>query len=920
MQPHLEQSHREASNSTAPPTSRIGRFVIRELLGEGASGLVFLAEDPLLERPVALKIPRFADDDAMRSARFLREAKSTARLRHPAIVAVYEGGRAGGELYIASEYVAGRTLAQILEEGRSPRHTGVNDADAFPDFVSESVELKTNGARRNAGCTPFSIRQAVEWVIVLADALAYAHDEGVIHRDVKSGNIMIDATRRPRLMDFGVARLLHEESGLTADGNLVGTPAYMSPEQALGESQRAGPQSDLYSLGVVFYELLTGQLPFEGPAHEVIPRVLHDAPLPPRRINRGIPRDLEVICLTCLAKAPTERYPTCRELADDLQRWLRGDAISARPEAFWEPAWRWSRRHRLPAALVVAVVVLLAGIAAISSALAVSLSRDRTVKETLLAELTIQQEEETRQRDAAGVALREAKDRLRVAGEQAVIAGGHAREAEENSRLAEDALGKLEQEQARLEDLTGEHKAELARMGEIKRTAVDTGNKAQEALERSAAMLSDFRKKLKGSDPFTHYWSSLQFVIKAICDRNYDVARELLWDCDEKQRGWEWNYLHTRLVDAPVPGWTAADATIEYAAPPNNARGTIEAKYYDGRKHKYVSFSPDGKLLGCIDSGRQIKLLDAATGALIRTLTDKSRSARAAAAKGIPVEPFFAMEFSPGSRHVAALSRNRIVVWECSSGDVTSTAGASKAKRSLNEAGGPAWDGMGNCDNLAIAYGPNAQLLVAVWDREQSISRLVKDRVPGAKPYLQWDRYAISVWDGETGERLPVNKAGESLLKGLQHLNFKLSAADGLLYFGVPRTQTQFSWSRQGGAPKAGQPAPESVTCLDLKTGGFDMPEKWTWPFDVTEAHDRTGTRSIYPEGIWNVEEERSILPMNVLTEGLGPDLKEDPRWFAWSPDDERIALVIGTTVRVIYAPPPPQQMPTLPVSPASPD
>jgi WD40 repeat protein len=302
---------------------KLGRFELRAALGQGGFGMVYRAYDPVLDREVALKVPKFGADQPKRIERFLREAKAAAGLRHPNIVAVYESGKAGDDWFIASEFVVGLPL---------------------------SVRLKQK---------PPSLRQAVRWVRDLARALAYAHGEGIVHRDIKPANIMIGKKGRPQLMDFGLAKRLDEidwplppnsdnqgqSPDLTREGSVLGTPAYMAPEQARGDTRAVGPKSDQYSLGVVIYEMLTGKKPFDGPAAVVLARVIRDEPKPPRRIQPKLSRDLEAICLKSMAKEPKKRYADCTELADDLDNWLRGEPVSAYRTGPVGSLWRWCRRR-----------------------------------------------------------------------------------------------------------------------------------------------------------------------------------------------------------------------------------------------------------------------------------------------------------------------------------------------------------------------------------------------------------------------------------------------------------------------------------------------------------------------------------------------------------------------------------------------
>ena len=297
------------SAATAPAKRRIGRFEIAERVGSGAFGAVFRAADVMLGRTVAIKIPHLADlTNSQEVERFMREARSVAQLHHPGIVPVHEVGYAEGVPYLVSEFVEGITLADRLTAG------------------------------------PFAPRDAAELVAAVADALEYAHGKGVIHRDVKPSNIMFTPEGRPRLMDFGMAKREGGELTMTTEGQVLGTPAYMSPEQARGEARRVDGRSDVYSAGVVLYQLLCGELPFRGNGRMVLHQVIHEEPPPPRRIHDRVPRDLERICLKAMSKEPGHRYARAGELAEDLRRYLEGLPVYARPIGLLSQGWLWCRR------------------------------------------------------------------------------------------------------------------------------------------------------------------------------------------------------------------------------------------------------------------------------------------------------------------------------------------------------------------------------------------------------------------------------------------------------------------------------------------------------------------------------------------------------------------------------------------------
>lgn len=306
----------------------LGRFELKSELGVGAFGYVFKAFDSELSRYVALKVQRagtFASDEDVE--RFLREAQSIAQLNHPGIVAVYDSIRSEEDTcYLVTEFVDGKSLELRLRE------------------------------------QDFSFAETADLIALIGDALQYAHEHGIVHRDVKPSNVIIDHDQKPHVMDFGLAKRDFDTGNeMTSIGRVMGTPAYMSPEQALGDSRDVSPRSDVYSLGVILYEMLTGERPFQGNHRILLMQVIEDEPRSPRRLKSNIPLDLETICLKALSKSPARRYQSASEFADDLRRYVRRQPIKARPRGPAEKLWRWCRTFPLAASLLVAVPLVAIG-------------------------------------------------------------------------------------------------------------------------------------------------------------------------------------------------------------------------------------------------------------------------------------------------------------------------------------------------------------------------------------------------------------------------------------------------------------------------------------------------------------------------------------------------------------------------------
>ena len=341
--PATEQEETVQGDRAAPPGrihQRFGDYELTEEIGRGGMGIVYKARQLSLNRWVALKtISPTRLGSAVDVQRFRMEVEAAGRLEHPNILPVHEFGEHQGQYFYAMKLVEGGNLLERIADCGLPRSeapTGTTAVDA---------------RERQRGIA--------QLLITIARAVAYAHQRGILHRDLKPANILLDASGVPYVSDFGLAKFLDEDLGLTVSLAVVGTPGYMSPEQASGKSKALTMASDVYGLGAILYELLTGQAPFRGSSVEVLRLVVEEPPKAPHQLNGRVDRDLETICLKCLNKEPTRRYAGAEELAEDLERWLAGEPIEARPVHTGERVWLWCQRKP---ALAVALASVLAAL------------------------------------------------------------------------------------------------------------------------------------------------------------------------------------------------------------------------------------------------------------------------------------------------------------------------------------------------------------------------------------------------------------------------------------------------------------------------------------------------------------------------------------------------------------------------------
>jgi tetratricopeptide (TPR) repeat protein/tRNA A-37 threonylcarbamoyl transferase component Bud32 len=435
--------------------SRVAGYEILGELGRGGMGVVYKARQAGLNRLVALKMVLAGGHASSEQlARFRIEAEAIADLQHPNIVQVYEVGEEQGCPFFSLEFIDGDSLAKKI--------------DGAPQPPAEAARM----------------------VFTLAQAMHAAHQRGIIHRDLKPANILLTQDGSPKITDFGLAKRFEDkDEGQTRTGAIMGTPSYMSPEQAQGRTKDTGPPADIYSLGAIFYDLLTGRPPFRGATLlDTLQQVQTVEPVPPARLQPSLPQDLETICLKALEKDPAKRYATAGAMAEDLRRYLAGEPILARPTPWWERTWKWSRRRPALATLIgvstlAAVTVLVLGGLYLDSER--QAAEDREHQQTLLAQSEGERaHKETLLREAAEKEERLAKDRAREQAERAEKEKFLRARAEQNFLRAKGAVDFM------LSRVGQERLAHVPQMVKIRR----------ELLESALVFYQDFQKE-KGNDP-----------------------------------------------------------------------------------------------------------------------------------------------------------------------------------------------------------------------------------------------------------------------------------------------------------------------------------------------------------------------------------------------------------------------------------
>jgi WD40 repeat protein len=722
-----------SGEATVPgqPT-RIARFRVRRRLGAGAFGDVYLAHDPQLDRDIALKVPQSGTlDSPRRVERFLREARSAARLRHPHIVPVYDAGQDGDTFYIAAAFIEGRTLADAIGEG------GID------------------------------LRRAAELVRDLAEALAYAHELGIVHSDVKPANVMLDQNGEPHLMDFGLAYRLgvggqagpeeelageDRDAQMTRRGAILGTPAYMAPEQAAGRAEQVLAASDQYSLGVVLYELVCGRVPFSGPPQVVRFNHIRTPPPVPASLRPDLPLDLEMICLKALAKRLEERYASCQELADDLRRCLEGESVRVRPRGVVERVVPWCLREPALAMLggMVAFCLLVVALVSCWSA----------------------------RRQAE---LRAEGDGARVQAEENWQRAEHQKALADEAREGAEAGLRREEEQRR--------KAEQA-----EKLAEAAGLRAEQARQKEAGERQLKEAALEETQT-TLYFRLTALAERELRDNNPARAKERLDGCEPFRRGWEWDYLNHRSslqlraaadvspVNALAFHPNAVDRRLALARQGKTlkvwnpvGRGAVDD--YEGHAAEVlcVAFGPDGSMLASGDRDGGVLVWDLGKRQQPRSRLQGHKA------------PVCCVAFSPDGSRLASGSVDGLVkLWDFASG---------KPLRTLGDEGAAV---------RQVAFNPNKQLgqivcaayqdnVVRVWKIDETTAKEEAETLRGyTSGAFRSDglRFALAREDGVVRITDILTKAKVFELEGnrgeVQAVSFSNSRA-GRLATGDSRT------------------------------------------------------------------------------------------------------------------------------------
>lgn len=671
-----------SSSKDAPdPGEKVRYFGEYELLAEiarGGMGVVYRARQVRLNRIVALKMI-LAGQLAGKAdvQRFHTEAEAAARLDHPGIVPIHEVGEHEGQHFFTMGFVEGGSLASRLLEG------------------------------------PFAPREAALLVQQIAAAVQYSHELGVIHRDLKPANILLDRAGQPRITDFGLAKSTHNDSGLTASGQVMGTPSYMPPEQAAGLISEIGSAADVYSLGAILYEMLVGRPPFRAATLlETLVQVRSQEPVAPSRLQPGLHRDLETICLKCLQKESAKRYESAAAMADDLGRFIDGEPIAARPVSQVERAWRWAKRKPALAGLMASVAVLIVAVVVVPSVLAVRLNVARKESD-----------------HNAG----EARQNQKTAEANAIAAETQRQEAVKQAGIAkaQEKIASEEKVRAEKGEQSARRRYYAAQMNLAGQAA------AQGHLGRVLELLESQRPRFDEEDLRSFEW----YHLWQVCFRGQTRVSSIFESSD--RLGHDAVYAAAVSPDGRLLAAGTRFARVRlYTLPSLEDAGEINASdtVWD------VTFSPDSKTLAIADHTNVVKLWDVATRRQLKTLV------------GPPGVMPRSVSFSPDGNVLAVGHHPDVLLWDVATG---------KVRAELKTAGSPV-AAFSRDGTMLAASDSSGNFKIWAWDGIRADERVLQQFGGGKLAFspdgtrLVTGGLAARVWDTATGRevgRLPDESA-----------------------------------------------------------------------------------------------------------------------------------------------------------------